>query len=154
MFSAPTPGDKRHGGIVRKWHKPIGPQELEEAVREAMNANHSYLWAAAQPPILALHTCSIAMAELLASIAVRAGYKYTGYRYTSRSYYMFIFGTERIDIPIMFRGRFVATRNYSLLAELLNSYLALGKRKLDRLRRAIASMLDVLRTGCEEATLS
>lgn len=153
VFSAPSPGDKRQGGIVYKWHRPVDPAELREAILDARNTGHRYVWASAQPPILALHTCSLKLADMIADIAINSGYKYTGYKYTSRSYYMFIIGSERIDIPLVFEGRAIVDLDYNLLANLLNSYLLLGKRKLNRLRRAFSSTLDLLRKGCEEATL-
>ena len=153
VFSAPSPGDKRRGGIVYKWHQTVDPASLKEAIDKAIATGHKYVWASAQPPIIALHTCCIELAELLANIAINSGYKYTGYKFTSRSYYMFIIGSERIDIPILFDGKLVINPDYVLLANLLNSYLVLGKRKLNRLRRALSSTLDLLMKGCEEATL-
>jgi len=153
VFSAPSPGDKRRGGIVYKWHRPVSPMELGKAIEEAVKIGYRHVWVSAQPPILALHTCCIRLAELIADIAIQAGYKYTGYKFTSRSYYMFIIGFERIDVPVSFNNRIIIDLNYTILADMLNTYLLLGKRKLDRLRRAISSSLDMLQRGCEEATL-
>ncbi len=147
VFSAPSPGDKRRGGIVAKWHRRVTVKELREATRLASGR---FAWVSAQPVILAFHSCSLAAAQALVEAAEAAGFKYAGYRFTHVSYYGIIKGAERVDLPL----EAVSAMGLGQAAALLNEYLTLTKARLERLKRAVASVLPVLSGACDEATLS
>lgn len=154
VFAAPSPGDKARGGIVAKWHRRVEPRELMEAVEEALRGlPGGFVWASAQPVVLALHACSQEAAEAVVRAAVRAGFKYTGYRLGSiGDYYVTVQGVERIDVPLRVGGVEVPI-GYDALASLLNTYLSLAKAKLERLHRSLAAELPLLR-GCSQEEVS
>ncbi len=166
VFAAPQPGDKRRGGIVVSWHRTVRLEEFSSALEEVAGrySGVAYMWVSAQPVILTMYAYGETIAREVVSLALRAGLKYTGYRRVDdRIFYIFVLGTERIDIPIMFRGvRLQLRENYSVLVEMLNSYLMLAKAKLERLKRMFSANYSVLYTACrsegvecagEEATL-
>jgi len=148
VFAAPRPGDKARGGIVAKWHRRVEPWELREAVEEALRAMpRGFVWASAQPVILALHACSQEAAEAVVRAALRAGFKYTGYRCGSiGGYYVTVQGVERIDVPLRV-GDAEVSIDYEVLATLLNTYLSFAKAKLERLHRSLSAELPLLH-GC------
>ena len=156
VFAAPSPGDKRLGGIVRSWHRRIGVDEFYAATSMALNKGYKFVWASAQPVILALYTCNEIIAKLVVDIAASAGFKYAFYRRTSNKYYVLILGVERIDIPISIGGKQViplGNDNLHIIVDTLNTYLTLAKSKLQRLKRAVAVSIPALMGSCEEATL-
>ncbi len=153
VISAPLPGDKKHGGIVASWHRPVTVEELMEAIRLA---RHVFTWVSVQPVVLALYVHGRREAEAVAEALVKAGMKYTGLRPAhtcSETYYVFSMGTERLDIPVSFRGhRLIGDRDIAVIVEMLNTYLSLAKRKLESLRRAASLLHNLLGCG-DEATL-
>jgi tRNA wybutosine-synthesizing protein 3 len=158
VFAAPTPEDKKRGGIVRSWHRPVTVDELKEALYEALSTSHSFVWVASQPPILALHTCSLTAANCVANMFAQNGFKYTGYRYlpARRAYYMTVRGLARIDIPIRVAGQDVINIDDDTVERLvfaLNTYLTKAKYSLDRIRKAVREALAECPKRGDEATL-
>ncbi|WP_048061340.1 tRNA(Phe) 7-((3-amino-3-carboxypropyl)-4-demethylwyosine(37)-N(4))-methyltransferase [Hyperthermus butylicus] len=157
VFAAPSPGNKRLGGIVHSWHRRINVDEFYTAIRTALDTSYRFVWASAQPVILALYTCSEAVAKLVVDVAVSAGFKYAFYRRASSGkYYVLILGVERIDIPLSIGGKQIIPLSKEKLhdvVDVLNTYLTLAKSKLRRLKRAVATSITVLKGSCEEATL-
>ena len=157
LFAATSPGDKRGGGIVAKWHRPITSKELLQALGQEMLRKYEFVWVSAQPIIIALHTCDLEIANELIRISDRVGFKYSGMKITNKSYYVMIIGTERIDIPLRVGGNVFIdpsdAERIESLVKILNTYLSLAKRKLDRLKRALATSYTMLEKRCEEATL-
>ena len=154
VIAAPEPGDKRGSRLLGRWHRRVRVQELQEALQRGTGR---FVWASAQPPILSLHTCSLHTAELVVRAAHRSGFKYSCY-HGSGIYHVRVLGTNRIDIPIVYNGRYLLRDDaYSTIAEMLNEYLYLGKVVLGKLRRNVTSLLA---SGCHdwavdgEATLS
>ena len=154
VISAPRPGDKRGGGVVARWHRPVRPRALVEAARMARG---DYAWVSVQPVVLALYVRGLGNAFRLAEALVRAGMKYTGVRPSAAcpdTYYVLSMGTERLDVPLAFRGRrLMGDEDLEALVEMLNSYLALAKSKLEAVRRAVASAKPALEGCGDEATL-
>lgn len=157
VFSAPLPGDKKHGGIIEKWHRSVSLNELIAAINKAIKINNSFIWASAQPVIITLHACSFHVAAEILAIAERTGFKYSGLKIAKNSFYITILGTERVDIPIRINSNvFIDVNDVSKLRsvmDILNTYLSLAKKKLTRLKRAVAANAHILGSICEEATL-
>jgi tRNA(Phe) wybutosine-synthesizing methylase Tyw3 len=110
------------------------------------------VWISAQPLILALYTPFEELAELVVSASQRVGLKYSGYRRVkSGLYYVTILGTERIDIPLSYGGKKLCTLDsLDLVASVVNSYLMLAKRKLERFRRILSTLVDEARQLCTQ----
>jgi len=157
LFAANAPGDKKRGGIVAKWHKPITVDEFLQVLRRAGLDNYRFVWVSAQPLILALYTCSLSIANELLRMAERLGLKYSGMKIREKSIYIMILGTERVDIPLRVDNNVFIDLNdikeISSIVDILNTYLVLAKRKLARLKRGLATSLTLVRKECEEATL-
>jgi len=142
VFAAPSPQDKKRGGIIAAWHRPVTLREFTRALADAMKTGHPYVWASAQPPLLALHTCRFSCADEAADVAARHGFKYSGYRYLrrSKSYYMVIRGQARIDVPFRAGSREILSSEPQLLERIvyvLNLYHGRARRELGRLASAV-----------------
>jgi tRNA wybutosine-synthesizing protein 3 len=145
IVSAPSPGDKARGGVVAKWHRTVTVEELLRALT-SLDPNQNFVWVTVQPPMITLYTCSRDAANTLVRYMLKAGFKYTCSRAVDLgngaiAYYISVFSTERVDIPIYFRGSAIVnprTGTVRQLADLVNTYLSLSKQKLERLIRAVA----------------
>ncbi|GEM_PF-6060108 len=153
VFAAPHPKDKKAGGIVASWHGRVEPSELLDAIREALATGQSYVWASAQPPLVALHSCSLYWADVAANLMAHHGFKYVGYRFTQRSvsYYLTVRAHSRIDVPLRVNGLTIIEGTdpgmVQRLAYTLNLYFLEGQRELVKLRAAARR----LATLCEQA---
>ncbi len=153
VFAAPLPGDKRGGGIVAKWHRRVGVGELARAISTALGTRLSYVWVSVQPLVLALYVYGEDVAWRLTRAVQGVGFKYSLYRRARDDvYYVVVLGTERVDVPIAFRGvRLIGSDVLSVICEMLNSYMTLIKSKLERLKRVVTCLVAEL--GYDEATL-
>jgi tRNA wybutosine-synthesizing protein 3 len=153
LISAPKPGDKKLGGIVAKWHRPISVEEVKRAL---VYASHRYTWLSVQPVVLALYAYGEDVAETTVEALVRAGMKYTGARRLSscpRTYYILSMGVERLDIPLVYEGRrLFDDEKLPVLVKMANELLSLAKTKLAALKRVAAS-ISFWKPGSDEATL-
>jgi tRNA wybutosine-synthesizing protein 3 len=157
VIAAPRPHDKRRGGLVATWHRRVKTEELAEAVTEALRRGADwYVWVSAQPVILALHTCRLDAANDASRLLNSLGFKYAGFRFRerSRSYYIVVQGSERLDVPLAVRGRRLRTlEQLDVITDVLNDYLSLAKNRLEELKRAAALLRARFCSGDEEATL-
>ncbi|NOZ88507.1 MAG: hypothetical protein GXO15_01130 [Crenarchaeota archaeon] len=139
LIAAPEPGDKRGGGVVASWHRRVEPGEISDALSKVSGMR--FVWLSVQPPMLNVLVCGIELALAAVEAFQRVGFKYSGLRPTATGFYLVhVASTERVDIPIMFQGQ-AFTPVTPQLVEMLNTYLSLGKAKLERMRRAAASLL-------------
>ena len=150
-MSAPAPGDKRRGGIVARWHRPVTAEEVESALS---SARHLFTWLSVQPVILALYVLDCADDRVVEAL-VRAGMKYTGARRLSgcpKAYYVLSMGVERLDVPLAYGGRRVVFgEQLEVAVSMANAMLSLAKAKLELLKRAASSIAAL--GCCDEATL-
>ncbi len=150
VIAAEEPGDKLRGGVVARWHRRVGLDELLHALRLASTR---HVWVSVQPPMLNVYVCNFETALEAVRVFHRAGFKYASVRPTGSGYPLVqIMSTERIDVPVIYNGRVVVNLDESLV-RLLNEFLALGKAKLDRMKRAASALL-ASTCGYEDATLS
>ncbi len=153
FISAPKPGDKKHGGIVAKWHRRVELNEVLEALKLANLQD--YVWLSVQPAVLALYVYGTDNAFKLADILVKTGFKYTGVRRLSScpsTYYVLSMGAERLDVPLIFKGKkIVDDGRLEVVVDMVNSLLTLAKQKLENLKRA--AVVAALTLDCDEATL-
>ncbi len=153
IVSAPLPGDKRRGGIVTCWHERVNAGELERTLNKILEASrNNIVWISVQPLIITMYAYDEYAALRFTKIALEHGYKYSGYRRVSEGfYYVTIVGTERLDIPLMFKGVHVVN-DYKVLVDILNTYLTLTKVKLHSFKRRVTALITSL--NCyDDATL-
>ncbi|BEP18169.1 hypothetical protein PYJP_15210 [Pyrofollis japonicus] len=158
VIAAPSPGDKKKGGIQAKWHTTITVHDLIPVLdRLIQRDKYDFIWISAQPIILSIHTCSFSLASTIVRLVESIGFKYSGIKPHKNSYNILVLGTERIDIPIKIRENIfikeLNINNIAIITNILNTYLSLVKRKIQRLKRVLAASLHLLEEKCEEATL-
>jgi tRNA wybutosine-synthesizing protein 3 len=154
LFAAPSPGDKQRGGKIFSWHRCVSVEELGSHIEKVLQeySSEPYVWLSAQPLILTMYVPCENLAENIVSIAQSVGLKYSGYRRVKQKlYYIFILGTERIDIPLSYGGQRVFGKDtYNLLSSIVNSYLMLAKKKLEKFKRAVYASLNILNALCRQ----
>ncbi len=148
LFAAPLPGDKKHGGLVARWHRRIALGELLEALR--MVGSERFVWLSVQPLILTLYACGWSTVEKVVAAFENVGFKYVCVKPTKYRgvYYVTIMGTERIDIPVHYGGKKLLEEKINDIVGVLNAYITLTKSKLDRLRRAVSMVTARLANVC------
>lgn len=142
---AEEPWMKRGSRLVFKTHTLLedvyaAAGEILEAVRGCRGA----AWLAVEPPFVTAYAPEEEEADVLASLAVDAGFKYTGYRRSSCGYYVIVRGEERAEAMLCLRGKLLLDRD--TLAELLSLANRLLARGRDRLA-ALKSRLEKLAEG-------
>ncbi len=139
VIEAPEPGDKPGARILGKWHRRVEAQEVAEALKRA--SSKRLVWASAQGPLLHVACLEKEDARTILRAGHLAGFKYSCIHVAyGERWIVELRSAERIDIPVYFRGRRVM-EDSSLLAEILNYYLGLGKVRIPRLVRALAAVL-------------
>lgn len=139
VIEAPEPGDKPGARILGKWHRKVKPREINEALERA--SSRRLVWASAQGPLLHVACLEEGDAKMILRAGHLAGFKYSCIHVAySERWVVELRSAERVDVPVYFRGVRVV-RDPSLLAEILNYYLGLGKARIPRLLRALASVL-------------
>ncbi len=143
LLSIPAIGAKREAEFVGKWHFAVDKSAILDAIAgwSACNCGGE-LWLMAQSPILHVSCADIECAKLLLSLAITAGFKYSGIKSISNRRVMVeIMSTERMDIPIGKEGVVFCTDQYlEFIVAKANSMLARGKTKLSRLHSLLVSL--------------
>jgi len=97
-------GDKSAGSFYRSWHWPVSLREIVEAANGYRGGKN--LWLMIQSTILHVSTYDLQLAVRFRNLAVNAGYKYSKILSISRrGIVVEVLGTERLDIPVVLRGK-------------------------------------------------
>ncbi len=139
VIEAPEPGDKPGARILGKWHRKVEPRDISEALSRI--SSKGLVWASAQGPLLHVACLEEEDARVVLRAGHLAGFKYSCIHVAYGGHWVVeLRSAERIDVPVYFRGSRVV-EDPSLLAEVLNYYLGLGKARIPRLLRALAAVL-------------
>ena len=140
-----TPHDKKHAYFLLKKHEKITIDELIMAINKAKNSSNTFAWISVQPLLLHMYVCGEENTKLILSYAESIGFKHACAKPTKHKniYYVYITGTERLDIPLQILE---STKKESLeeILYLLNTYLSFTKRKLDKIKTTIHILAEKL----------
>ncbi len=135
--SGPALWTKPGVSILASWHLEPPPPRL---VYYRALSGGPYSWVSAEPPIIALYADSLEAAEAIVEAALRAGFKYAGFRPSSSGYYVVIRGEERMDTMIVAEGEPVVTlEGFERVYPLLLRVWRRGKQRLAKLREMLES---------------
>ena len=142
---AEEPWTKKGSKLVFKTHMPLDDvYSAASGILEAIRGCKGVAWLAVEPPFVTTYAPDEEEADILAALAVDAGFKYSGYRRSSCGYYVVVRGEERAEAILCIRGRLLTDRD--TLAELLSLANRLLARGRDRLA-ALMSRLEKLSEG-------
>ncbi len=133
LLSIPCIGAKRAAEFVGKWHFEVDKAEILAAIAEWRARHRSgYLWLMAQSPVLHVSYADIDCARTLLTLAITAGFKYSGIKsITGERVMVKILSTERMDVPIGREGVMFCGEQYlEFILTIANSLLVRGKTKL------------------------
>lgn len=120
---------------VAKWHHPVPPDLVREAVAEIDDA-----WLMVRGAILHVAARDAKTAYRLVEIGRETGHKHSGVIAINRSgIFVEILGEERLDIPLKRRGQ--PTASIEAAVEEANKTLILAKLRLYMLAAALEKML-------------
>ncbi len=147
VIAAKTPHDKRSSSFVFKSHKKITMDDLERVIEGLVKDGfrEEFVWISVQPVILHMYVCGYLNAVSVMRIFESIGFKYACMKPTRHEnvFYVHISGTERLDIPLfLIKSK---TSDVERTVILLNTYLSFTKSKVERLRKAVASLRGIMR---------
>ncbi len=141
VVDAPLPWVRRESTVIFKKHEPVKVGELEDVLRQ--DAVH-VLWLVVTGPIIHVSTASLREAVRVLRIAREAGMKHSGILSLSKKGIVVELKTGvRIAVPLKQKNNLlVSSDKLSKLVDIANKALLEGKKKLEKLREALAKSKD------------
>jgi len=141
VVDAPLPWVRRESTVIFKKHEPVKVGELEDVLRQ--DAVH-VLWLVVTGPIIHVSTASLREAVRVLRIAREAGMKHSGILSLSKKGIVVELKTGvRIAVPLKQKNNLlVSSDKLSELVDIANKALLEGKKKLEKLREALAKSKD------------
>ncbi len=139
VVDAPYPWSRKDSGILLKKHEPLTVEDIENALQQPVVYT---LWLNVQGPILHVSADSIKWAVRLLKAARKAGFKHSGVLSFSRDRGIIVELRTgvRMIAPLKVRDK-VLVKDLDLLVSEANRILAEGKRRLEKLLRAVEEEL-------------
>ncbi|MET1101759.1 MAG: hypothetical protein ABWW69_04700 [Pyrodictiaceae archaeon] len=141
VIAAKDPHDKASSSFLFKKHDKVSVFELKSLIKQAEKVPYDYIWLSVQPLIISMYVCGAHNANVIYNLFSSIGFKYTCIRRMkklSNVYHIMIYGTERLDIPIIFKRTLLindSAEALERLALLVNTFISFTKNKLEKLKR-------------------
>ena len=139
LIRIPEIGAKREAEFIGKWHRPVGKEEVQEALRLKGSPGvleKGEVWFLSQSPILHVSCSGLEKAKTLLRMAIESGFKYSGIKAISRDngkVVVEIMSTERLDVPLAKGDKVFCSEPYiDFIVSKANFMLERGKEKLKR----------------------
>jgi len=130
--------DKQAGLFIFSSHKKISFNELKKELERIKGKEKGLIYLKQEPCVLAVSCRNLVCEQELLNKARRVGWKKSGIITTSGKFVVELFSTERIDVPIMNKGKILVDDNYlKLVLKEANSKLERTWDKIEKLERSI-----------------
>lgn len=130
-------GIKKDNNWLGKWHHEIRFQDIKSALKKI--PKKGILWFMYEPAIFHIVSRNLDSAIRIVNLARNSGFKKIGIQSCKPERYLVeICSTERIDAPLIEKGKILVDDNYiKYLIKLGNKKFQNGKKKLKRLENAL-----------------
>jgi len=126
--------DKQAGLFIFRSHKKISFAELKKELGKIEGKEKGLVYLKQEPCILAISCRDLEREQEILDKSRRVGWKKSGITTTSKKFVVELFSTERIDVPIMNKGKILVDDDYlKLLVDEANSKLVRTWEKIKRL---------------------
>ena len=130
--------DKQAGLFVFRSHDKVSFEELKENLEKASEKEKGLIYLKQEPCVLAVSCRDLACEQELLDKARAVGWKKSGITTTSGKFVVELFSTERIDVPIMNKGKILVDDDYlRLIVDEANGKLMRTWTKIKRLEKEI-----------------
>lgn len=134
-------GIKKDSDWLGKWHHEVGFEDIKSALKRI--PKKGIVWFIYEPSIFHIVSRDLDSAVRIVNLARNSGFKKVGVQSCKPERYLVeICSTERIDAPLIERGKILIDKNYiKCLVKIANKKFQKGKKKLKRLENALKSEL-------------
>ena len=130
--------DKQAGLFVFRSHKKVNFNELKKELEKIKGKEKGLIYLKQEPCVLVVSCRDLIYEQELLNKARKVGWKKSGIITTSGKFVVELFSTERIDVPIMNKGKILVDDNYlKLVLKEANSKLERTWNKIKKLEKEI-----------------
>jgi len=130
--------NKEPGLFIFRSHKKISFEEIKGMLEKIEDKETGLIYLKQEPCVLAVSCRNLNVEQKLLDKARNVGWKKSGITTTNKKFVVELFSTERINVPIMQKGRVLVDDNYlKLLVNEANSKLFRTWEKIKRLEKEI-----------------
>jgi tRNA wybutosine-synthesizing protein 3 len=130
--------DKQANLILFTTHEKITATELKKQLENIIKKQKTLIYLKQEPCVLAISCRNLEKQQELLNKARSAGWKKSGITTTSKKFILELFSTERIDVPIINKGKILVNDDYlTLITSQANSKLQRTWEKIKKLEKKV-----------------
>jgi tRNA wybutosine-synthesizing protein 3 len=128
--------EKGPGLFLFRSHEMVSLEELKKELQEACLKTKDIVYLKQEPCVLAVSCSSVENAQELVDLARRLGWKRAGITTTTKKNIVELFGTEKLELPIIDGGRLLVDEEYlKILVKEANIRLKRTWEKIKKLEK-------------------
>jgi len=137
LLKLPEAGDKKNAVFIGKWHEKVVAEEIMRLI-ECLDDE---IWFMVNPPIIHVGCKTMKDVKALLTVANQSGFKHSSIKSVGKIVFVEILSTERMDVPICFKGRMPVDEEYiRILVEIANKMMDRIDKKLAKLDEELSKM--------------